>query len=101
MDNLDELKNSYHRKAPSGFGAGIKTWAAISAVQAAYKYNKAQQQQQQEDGFEPQKISFLQILIGSLLSGWGFIVILAIAFMLLLIVGFFIMVFNPIDSNSY
>jgi hypothetical protein len=79
-ENIQELLNSYHRKGPAGHAAkvGLETYAALSVIEGAYRYNQQQQQQQAAQqnfpagdyGYLPAQQAPQPSLVGSIVSSF-------------------------------
>lgn len=101
MDEIDELKNSYHRQAPSGIGAGIKTYAVLSAIEAAWKYNRANKNAETQPYPDQQPQGFMPFLIAALLNGWVLIaIVVGIVVVGLIGLAFFMGLAGALDSGQ-
>jgi hypothetical protein len=77
-ENIQELVNSYHRKGPAGHAAkvGLETYAALSVIEGAYRYNQQQQQAAQQNfpagdyGYLPAQQAPQPSLVGSIVSSF-------------------------------
>lgn len=77
-ENIQELLNSYHRVGPAGHAAkvGLETYAALSVIEGAYRYNQQQQQAQQQNfpagdyGYLPAQLAPQPSLVGSIVSSF-------------------------------